>query len=990
MLTRSKIFDAMVLFLATWFGGEVAAQWPMWRADERRSGDWEGSLAQTPHLQWTRDYPPLEPAYRHPRLQFDLGYEPILMDGVLFVGSSRNDRVTALDAATGAELWRFYTQGPVRFAPVGHQGKILFGSDDGHFYCLNAKTGEPAWRFQAVPSDRKLLGNRRVMSVWPVRGGPVVADETVYFAAGVWSFEGVFVYAVDVQTGQLRWLNDRTGFLYGQHPHDAKAFGGLTPQGYLVVRDQDLIVPCGTAMPAIFDRATGELKSFELPKAGRSPGGWFTAAAKAQRRGQAVPPAEGEADDESLADRLLFDVGVNRDLHEGGWHEGRGTAGKVRSLVRLNGKEFDFDAGYPGLDGTVHTILAGDGRLFVVTREGRLAAFGPEPVDPVHHPHLPVSLGDALGSNSVSLDGVNGESLGQEVDLILESTGALAGHAVLLGAGDLRLVEELIRRTPLNILVVDSDEQVCDRLRRQLDDADLLGQRAAVVCVAPARSGLPPYLASLVLVQEASEFAAGDESQLIAEAYRLLRPFGGTACIAWPAERREAWANTIANSPDDSRWEGASLESSGRWSLLGRPGPLAGTTNYTDGWSSPDQLVKAPLGVLWFDDSVAHFKRAPQPLIVDGVMISYDKDWMGYPEGKRPPYPLVAPTYSDVYTGRVLGVAEVERLADSLPTRDLAERQPDQYRPPTQANAWKPEAPVLGERINPLTGQTEPRAIPKSYGCDGGIDYQFLFTMRSGTAAFYDKRLDSGTIHISGPRSGCTNSIIPANGLLNVPYFYQGCTCSYPLPVGLAMYGMPPEYEQWAVWGESEAQSIRRLGVNLGAPGARMTDAGTLWLEHPRVGGPAPRIDLTLDPEESRPFYRHSLWMRGGDGWPWVTASGIEGLNGLVVSGLSDESMTVRLYFAEPVSEADLLSDELAAEPRRFDVILNGQTVLRDFEPASAAGGVLRGVVQEFTDVRCEGNLRVEFLAKQGLPLLCGLELIASGLPKDEWESESP
>jgi hypothetical protein len=377
-------------------------------------------------------------------------------------------------------------------------------------------------------------------------------------------------------------------------------------------------------------------------------------------------------------------------------------------------------------------------------------------------------------------------------------------------------------------------------------------------------------------------------------------------------------------------------------------------------------------------------------LIVDGVMISYDKDWMGYPEGKRPPYPLVAPTYSDVYTGRVLGVAEVERLADSLPTRDLAERQPDQYRPPTQANAWKPEAPVLGERINPLTGQTEPRAIPKSYGCDGGIDYQFLFTMRSGTAAFYDKRLDSGTIHISGPRSGCTNSIIPANGLLNVPYFYQGCTCSYPLPVGLSMYGMPPEYEQWAVWGESEAQSIRRLGVNLGAPGARMTDAGTLWLEHPRVGGPAPRIDLTLDPEETRPFYRHSLWMRGGDGWPWVTASGIEGLNGLVVSGLSDESMTVRLYFAEPVSEADLLSDELAAEPRRFDVILNGQTVLRDFEPASAAGGVLRGVVQEFTDVRCEGNLRVEFLAKQGLPLLCGLELIASGLPKDEWESESP
>ena len=57
--------------------------------------------------------------------------------------------------------------------------------------------------------------------------------------------------------------------------------------------------------------------------------------------------------------------------------------------------------------------------------------------------------------------------------------------------------------------------------------------------------------------------------------------------------------------------------------------------------------------------------------------------------------------------------------------------------------------------------------------------------MRSGTAAFYDKRLESGTIHISGPRSGCTNSIVPANGVLNVPYFYEGCTCSYPLPMAL-------------------------------------------------------------------------------------------------------------------------------------------------------------------------------------------------------------
>ena len=59
--------------------------------------------------------------------------------------------------------------------------------------------------------------------------------------------------------------------------------------------------------------------------------------------------------------------------------------------------------------------------------------------------------------------------------------------------------------------------------------------------------------------------------------------------------------------------------------------------------------------------------------------------------------------------------------------------------------------------------------------------------MRSGTPAYYDKTLESGTVFLSGPRSGCTNSIIPSGGLMNVPYFYEGCTCSYPLPTAMAL-----------------------------------------------------------------------------------------------------------------------------------------------------------------------------------------------------------
>jgi hypothetical protein len=387
------------------------------------------------------------------------------------------------------------------------------------------------------------------------------------------------------------------------------------------------------------------------------------------------------------------------------------------------------------------------------------------------------------------------------------------------------------------------------------------------------------------------------------------------------------------------------------------------------------------LGVLWFDDSVGHFKRAPQPKFIDGVMISHDKAWLGWPDGDRPPYRLTGTNYMDVYTGRVMTAAEAAARLKSLPEDDLTAKQPDQYRPPTQKDPWSPAPPVIGQRTNPLTGRTEPRAFPKSYGCDGGVDYGLFYTMRSGTAAFYDKQIESGTVHISGPRSGCTNSVIPANGLLNVPYFYQGCTCSYPLPVGLAMVSMPESYEQWTAWGPGTGGPIQRIGINLGAPGDRMTRAGTLWLDYPSVGGPSPAVAVRVEPATAKYFYQHSLWIEGGQGWPWVAASGATGLTAITLEGLKPGEFRVRLCFAEPAPAA--------AGTRVFDVLLGGKRVLEAFDVAAAAGGALRGVVREFREAVGDGRLRIEFQPRAGAPLLCGLELIAAGLPAEEIPSAS-
>ena len=203
--------------------------------------------------------------------------------------------------------------------------------------------------------------------------------------------------------------------------------------------------------------------------------------------------------------------------------------------------------------------------------------------------------------------------------------------------------------------------------------------------------------------------------------------------------------------------------------------------------------------------------------------------------------------------------------------------------------------------MNPLTGEREARAFPKSYGCDGGVDYGFIYSMRSGTPAFYDKRTESGTVNVSGPRSGCTNSIIPANGILNLPYFYEGCTCAYPLPLALALVSKNAKFEQWASWGRVPAAQlkgkIRRLGLNFGAPGDRMTEEGTLWLDMPNLGGPSPEVQIaTVPPLEALTFsYQHSLFLAAGKGWPWVAASSCTGLREVTVHGMQKGRYQLRL-----------------------------------------------------------------------------------------------
>ena len=245
------------------------ADWPMYRADAARSGYTTESLPDKLTLLWTyRGRANPTPAWpTSSRMHFDRAWQPIVAGGCVIFGTSADDKVIALSLDTGSPKWTFFTEGPVRFAPVVWKDRLFAASDDGWIYALSLADGTLLWKRRGGPNNRKCMGNGRLISRWPARGGPVVLKDTVYFAAGIWPSDGIYLHALDARTGKSVWTNDRTGRLQTPQPHSgATAKSGPAPQGYLMASDRHIFAPTGRAVPAAFNRSNGKLDYYHLQK----------------------------------------------------------------------------------------------------------------------------------------------------------------------------------------------------------------------------------------------------------------------------------------------------------------------------------------------------------------------------------------------------------------------------------------------------------------------------------------------------------------------------------------------------------------------------------------------------------------------------------------------------------------------------------------------------------------------------------------------------
>jgi outer membrane protein assembly factor BamB len=649
-----------VIFLTSALAAS-AADWPMWRYDAAHSAAAPGGITTNLALLWSRRLPPVRQAWpQEPlqRLNFDASHEPVVMGKLLFLASANNGSVTAYDTETGAERWKVFTEGPIRCAPACGNGRVYVGSDDGYLYCLDAQTGAVAWKFRGAPAgrpDRRQLGNGHLVSFWPVRGGPVVVDGTVYFGAGIWPIFGVFIHALDAETGRVKWTNDELNYLVNVRcEHTDLWETGVSPQGHLGVSGDSLIVPCGRAMPAGLNRITGKLINYD----------------RSWRRGDSRVVAHGDYVYVGRSGMLHL-----KDFYEFGIRFPMAQAQQEYKLIPgCDARSaFDHNTAYSAVKGAVRAYDIGQAKIFerdAPIWDIKVKALTFEPALRWHHAIAPTGTVDGLvikagprlyataGKKLVALDDLQAQpravweqtlagtpssliaaddklfvataegglycygagapgkawvtppattaartnALGGPAQRVLAASGTTDGYCLVLGLADGGLIAGLLQQTNLLVIGVDADAGRIDVLRRRLDAAGLLGSRVELFVGNPAAFSFPPYLATLI-TSENPRAAGLFEKEAADRLFDILRPYGGTLCLELPPGTRVPFATRAS----------AAVRQTNGCALLVREGALPGSAPWThlgadaaNTFCSRDDRVRAPLGFLWYADIPGH------------------------------------------------------------------------------------------------------------------------------------------------------------------------------------------------------------------------------------------------------------------------------------------------------------------------------------------------------------------------------------------------
>jgi alcohol dehydrogenase (cytochrome c) len=206
---------------------------------------------------------------------------PITVDGVIYyIGA--NNRVFALDATTGKEIWKYVSElnpmtSEIFFAAYNRgvtvgRGKVFFGTLDGRGIALDQKSGKELWKVQLTDFERcqgcnftsppALAGD--ILTFGPT-GGELAQSAKIYGVAAdsgkrVWSFD-ILRDDPSSWAGDSRSVGGGGAWIPGQYDAETgSVFYGTSnpaPDFYSAARKGDNLY---TASVVALDAKTGKVK----------------------------------------------------------------------------------------------------------------------------------------------------------------------------------------------------------------------------------------------------------------------------------------------------------------------------------------------------------------------------------------------------------------------------------------------------------------------------------------------------------------------------------------------------------------------------------------------------------------------------------------------------------------------------------------------------------------------------------------------------------
>lgn len=246
---------------------------------------------------------------------------------------------------------------------------------------------------------------------------------------------------------------------------------------------------------------------------------------------------------------------------------------------------------------------------------------------------------------------------------------------------------------------------------------------------------------------------------------------------------------------------------------------------------------------------------------------------------------------------------------------------------------------------------------------------------RSRGIGYHDLLTDQGLYTFIHSRASCGIDTSSGSGVMIKPPHAIGCRCEISMPFTVALGQVRSPLIASQLFSQSGANlPVKHLYLDFGATGDRRDAKGNLWMP------PRPQVGLMLGSDAGASYYEGGGAVQRSSRYspientdtPFVFATVDRGLKECKVP-LTDpktpaEKFIVRLGFSA------LPGDKPGQ--RVFDVILNGQTVLKDFDIMVAAGKADRAVWKEFP-VTVQDSLVLGLVTKGEKPTLDAMPLIS-------------